>query len=85
MNTGKKNKSRVEGSGRKSSTESIENEILFWINLCRRHGLAITCNQIIATNIKIIGEDFKESYIGYQCWVWRFLRRHNLVIGKHHI
>ena len=60
----------------------IEQEILIQIRTCRRHGLAITSNQIIAYTIKITGYDFKNTFNAYVCWVKRFLKRHNLTIRK---
>ena len=53
--------------GRKSATIDIENEILFWINTCRRKGLTVSCNQVIAYAIKLFGRDFKNSYNSYRC------------------
>ena len=79
----KKNKKyRLKGCGRKPITKDFEEDIIIWINICRRQGLAITTNQIIAYAIKINGNDFKNTYNAYTCWVKRFLKRHNLVIRR---
>ena len=55
---------------------------MFWINTCRRNGIAVSCLQIIVYAIKLIGNDFKESLNAYRCWVCRFLKRNNLSIIK---
>ena len=81
INSVKKNSFRLEGGGRKTCTKDIEQEILIWIHTCRRHGSAITSNQIIVYAIKIIGYDFKNTFNAYVCWVKLFLR-HNLTIRK---
>ena len=39
----KKNKKyRLKGCGRKPITKDFEEDIIIWINICRRQGLAIT-------------------------------------------
>ena len=48
----------------------------------RRYEVAISCNQIIAYAIKLLGKDLKFSYNAYRCWVKRFLKRHNLSIRR---
>ena len=80
----KKNKKafRLKGGGRHPITKDIENEILIWINTCRRNGVAVSCNQIIAYGIKLNGKDFKLTYNAYRWWVKRFFKRHNLSIRK---
>ena len=76
---------RLTGGGRTSITKDQESEILIWITTCRRYGIAISCNQIIAYAIKLLGKEFKFTYNAYRCWVKRFLHRHNLSIrcGSH--
>ena len=73
---------RLKGCGRKPVTNDIENEVMFWINTCRRNGMAVSCAQIIAYAIKLTGKDFKETLNAYRCWVYRFLKRNNLSIRK---
>ena len=82
MNEDNKKAYRLKGAGRHPITKDIENEILIWINTCRRNGVAVSCNQIIAYGIKLNGKDFKLTYNAYRCWVKRFLKRHNLSIRK---
>ena len=81
MNNSKKN-FRLSGGGRTSISKDHESEILIWITTCRRNVIAISCNQIIAYAIKLLGKDFKFTYNSYQCWVRRFLQRHNLSIRQ---
>ena len=66
--------------GEGTITKYHESEILIWLTTCRRYGIAISCNQIIAYAIQLIGKYFKFTYNAYQCWVKRFLQRHNLSI-----
>ena len=77
-----KKKFRLQGGGRKPNTVDIKQEILVWINTCRRHGIAISYKQVIAYAIKLFGLDFKSTYNSYICWIQRFLIRNNLSIRK---
>ena len=82
MNNSNKKNFRLPGGGRTSITKNHESEILIWLTTSRRYGIAISCNQIIAYAKKLIGKDFKFTYNAYQCWVKRFLQRHNLSIRR---
>ena len=65
MNNSNKKNFRLPGGGRTSITKNHESEILIWLTTCRRYGIAISCNQIIAA-IQLIGKDFKITYNTYQ-------------------
>ena len=67
---------------KKTLTKDIEEDIIIWINICRRQDLALTNNQIIAYAIKINVNIFKKTYNAYKCWVKSFLKRHNLFIRR---
>lgn len=41
MNEDNKKAYRLKGGGRHPITKDIENEILIWINTCRRNGVAL--------------------------------------------
>lgn len=77
-----KKKFPLKGGGRKPDIIEIEQEILFWINTCKRNGLSISCSKVIAYAIKLFWKDFKKTYNSYWCWIFRFLARNNLSIRK---
>ena len=82
MNAPNKKGFRLGRGGRKPENKDIDEDILIWLNTCRRSSIAISCNQIIACGIKLNGADFKLTFNAYKCWVHRFLISHKLIIWK---